>query len=136
MKKYFTNKQWSEVIEKVKLTITNITFKTKAQFIYNKKEIEQVLEKLYDDLGSKFDKLKDRHKSAGTLKKINYFFFDVYKIKEIRGSSYIPTPETYSNPKCGLINIQNDDQECFKWCMKYHQTNRSKHSDRLSVLKK
>ena len=38
-------------------------------------------------------KLKDRHQSAGTLKKINYFFFDVYKIKEIRGSSYIPTPE-------------------------------------------
>ena len=31
-------------VEKVKVTITNITFKTKAQFIYNKKEIEQVLE--------------------------------------------------------------------------------------------
>ena len=63
-----------------------------------------------------------------------YFFFDVYKIKEIRGSSYIPTPEKYSNPKCGLINIQNDDHECFKWCMTYQQTDKSKHSDRLSVL--
>ena len=29
---------WNEVIEKVKHTITNITFKTKAQFIYNKKK--------------------------------------------------------------------------------------------------
>ena len=58
------------------------------------------------------------------------------KLKESRGSLYIPTPEKYSNPKCGLINIQNDDQECFKWCMKYHQTDKSKHSDRLSVLKK
>ena len=77
----------------VKVHVLNITFKTKAQFIYNKKEIEQVLIKLYDDLSSKFDKLKDRHKSAGTLKKLNYFFFDVNEIKEIRGSSYIPTPE-------------------------------------------
>ena len=68
---------WNEVIEKVKHTITNITFKTKALFIYNKKEIEQVLEKLYDDLGNKFDKLKDRHKSADALKKIHYFSFVV-----------------------------------------------------------
>ena len=28
----------------VKVQVINITFKTKAQFIYNKKEIEQVLE--------------------------------------------------------------------------------------------
>jgi hypothetical protein len=80
-------------VEMVKVHVRNITFKTKAPFIYNKKEIEQVLEKLYDDLSNKSDKLKDRRKSAGTLKNINYFFFDVYKIKEIRGSSYIPTPE-------------------------------------------
>jgi hypothetical protein len=43
----------------VKAHVLNITFKTKAQFIYNKKEIEHVLEKLYDDLSSTFDKLKD-----------------------------------------------------------------------------
>ena len=84
---------------------------------------------------NKYEKIKDKE-SGLTLMKIHYFFFDVYKIKAIRGSSYIPTPEKYSNPKCGLINIQNDDQECFKWCMKYHQTDKSKNSDRLSVLKK
>ena len=76
----------------VKVRVLNITFKTKAQFIYNKKEIEQVLEN-YMMIQVVNLILKDRHKSAGTLKKINYFFFDVYKIKEIRGSSYIPTPE-------------------------------------------
>ena len=80
-------------MDKVKVTTTNITFKTKAQFIYIKTEIEQVLEKQYDDLASKFDKLKDRRKSAGTIKTIHYFSFDVNKIQEIRGSSYIPTPE-------------------------------------------
>ena len=57
-------------------------------------------------------------------------------IKPERGGSYIPTPEKYSNPKCGLINIQNDDNECFKWCMKYHQTKRGKNCDRITVLKK
>ena len=47
---------------------------------------------------------------------------NIHEIKPVRGSSYIPTPVKFSNPKCGLINIKNDDVECFKWCMKYHQS--------------
>ena len=53
-----------------------------------------------------------------------------------RGSSWIPTPDRYNNARCGLINIRNeDDQECFKWCAKYHLSKKEKHSDRVSVLK-
>ena len=37
--------------------------------------------------------------------------FKAFKINPERGGSYIPTPEKFSNPKCGLINIQNDDNE-------------------------
>ena len=32
--------------------------------------------------------------------------------------------------------MKNSDQACFKWCAKYHQTVKSKNSDRLSVLSK
>ena len=36
-----------------------------------------------------------------------------------------------------VINIRNeDDVECFKWCVKYHQSKKEKHCDRVSVLKK
>ena len=66
--------------------------KTKSLLLYHDKEIEDVLEKLYNDLTSKYETIKDAE-SGLTLVKINYFFFDVYQIKEIRGSSYIPTPE-------------------------------------------
>jgi len=54
----------------------------------------------------------------------------------MRGASYIPTPEPYTNPKCGLINIQNDDDKCFYWCTKYHHTDKSKNGDRVAVLRK
>ena len=74
--------------------------KTKSLLIYNDKEIEDVLEKLYNDLTSKYEKIKDAE-SGRTLIKIHYFFFDVYKIKEIRGSSYIPTPENIQIPNAG-----------------------------------
>ena len=51
-------------------------------------------------------------------------------------ASYIPTPEPYNNPKCGLVNIQNKDDKCFEWCLKYHQSTKVKNGDRISVLSK
>ena len=76
------------------------------------------------------------HKESGwVLRKIHYLFIESFSIKPIRGSSYIPTPEKFSNSFCGLINIKNEDNECFRWCMKYHQSKKVKHNDRITVLK-
>ena len=90
-----------------------------------KKEISKIVDELYNDLDYKFEHTK--HKSSGwVLKQIIKFFVNIHDVKPIRGSSYIPTPDKYKNPKCGLVNIQNNDVECFKWCMKYHQTKNQK----------
>ena len=35
----------------------------------------------------------------------------------------------------GLINIRNEDNECFRWCMICHQSNQAKNSDRITVLR-
>ena len=63
-------------------------------------------------------------------------FLTTYTQTPSRGSSYIPTPEALCNSKLGLINIQNNDNECFKYCLLYHQSEKKKHSDRVSALKK
>ena len=65
-------------------------------------------------------------KSSIYVKRILEIKIDVYKIRPIRGASYIPTPEKYLNAKCGLVNIHNYDHECFRWCMRYHQSNQLK----------
>lgn len=103
--------------------------------VYSQDELENVLDKLFDNLEKLFEGMKFVD-SGWSLVKIHYFFVETFSIKPVRGSSYIPTPEKFKNPKCGLINIQNDDVECFKWCMKYHQTKKSKRDDRISALKK
>jgi hypothetical protein len=41
-----------------------------------------------------------------------------------------------ANPKCDLINPRTTDQECFKYCMRFHQSPQTKHSDRITVLDK
>ena len=111
------------------------TIKSVLKAINNKHEVENVLDTLFNNLLMKID--LTNHKSSGwTLKKINYFFVHFHKVKPSRGASYIPTPDKFNNSRCGLINIKNDDDECFKWCMKYHQSKREKNADRLSVLEK
>ena len=50
---------------------------------------------------------------------------------------HIPkTPEIYNYPNCGLINVKNDDDACFKHCTIYHKTKQEHHDDRLTVLVK
>ena len=48
----------------------------------------------------------------------------------------MPTPEKYSKAMCGLVHIQNDDELCFQWCLRYHQSAKCHHDSRLSKLKK
>ncbi|CAB3995060.1 Gastrula zinc finger [Paramuricea clavata] len=35
--------------------------------------------------------------------------------KPLKGSSYMKLPADISNPKCGLINMKNEDNKCFMW---------------------
>ena len=99
----------------------NQTVKTTTIEAYSKDEVDNVLDKLFDKLELLFNTMK--HKESGyTLKKIHHLFIESVSIKPVRGSSYIPTPEKFSNSFCGLINIKNEDNECYKWCMKYHQS--------------
>ena len=46
----------------------------------------------------------------------------------------LKTPEKFKNSKCGLSNIQNDDNQCFKYCLVYHQSKQGSRDDRVSVF--
>ena len=43
----------------------------------------------------------------------------ISKYKPLAGSSNINLPKELNHPRKGLINIQNDDNECFKACVPY-----------------
>ena len=120
--------------------ITNITEKiwsTKYK-VCTKSNLKALIDEQYEELNKKFEKLNDLMGggSKWIIYRWHYIFAEGLTIKPQRGSSYIPTPEKYANPKCGLINIQNKDQECFRWCMKYHQAGKIAHGERTTVLEK
>jgi hypothetical protein len=84
--------------------------------------ISQVLEQLKHSLDTAIGGTTD----SWALDRFFYIVITCYTINPPRASSYIPTPSPYTNPKCGLINIQNDDNRCFMWCLKYHQSGKGK----------
>ena len=39
-------------------------------------------------------------------------FINIVKYIPLRGRSYLPLPEELQNNKTGVINVQNEDNEC------------------------
>ena len=126
----------TENIDKYVYKEENLIAKTKATAI-NKGNVEDKIKELLIELDIKINERLDKLSGSGwRIKQYHTLFIEVYKIKDARGSSYIPTPAKYSNSFCGLVNIRNEDNECFKWCMRYHQSEKKKHDDRVTVLSK
>ena len=112
------------------------TIKTDPQRI-TKATISKVIDELSQNLAAKFDLIGDSLEGSGwRIKRYILFAVDIFETRPVRGSSYIPTPARYAHPKCGLINIHNTDQECFRWCMRYHQSKKQKNDDRITALQK
>ena len=55
----------------------------------------------------------------------------IVKYMPLKGSSYIELPPELINPAKGLINLQNNDNECFRWCHIRHLNPQQKNPQRL-----
>jgi hypothetical protein len=97
------------------VTTTEIHYVTKAEEILEATDvnelytdaIDRILEKIanFQMLGSNW-----RFKSVVKMH-INTFVY-----KPLKGSSYIPLPKELAAKKA-IINMKNEDNECFKWCV-------------------
>ena len=57
--------------------------------------------------------------SGFQIQEIEEVILEIYKVNDIQASSYLELPEKYKNNK-SIINIKNDDQYCFLWCILAH----------------
>ena len=108
---------------------------TMPESVYSEDAVDKFIRSKKGDLARRLQARIDYQIGSGwSLKRVVGLFISTYTQKPSRGSSYIPTPVALCNPKLGLINIKNEDQECFKYCMLYHQSNKAKNTDRITVL--
>jgi hypothetical protein len=111
--------------------------RTKPVNVYSVDSVKGTIMNLKKELETKFWKgLENQVGSNWAIDKITNLFANTHTLYAKKGSSYIPTPARYAAPKCGLINIRTTDQHCFKHCMKYYQSEQTKHSHDLTDLAK
>ena len=69
--------------------------------------------------------------SGFVFQEIEEGFLEVYKVNDIQASSYIELPGKYKDNK-SIINIKNNDQYCFLWCILAQLYPVENHKDRIS----
>ena len=69
--------------------------------------------------------------SGWVIDRIDSHYRNVTTYTPLHGSSYIELPTELRNPKRGLINIKNKDNECFRWCHIRHLNPQEKNPQRI-----
>ena len=54
--------------------------------------------------------------SGWAISSIDELYINTVVYEPIKGSSYIPLPIEFQHSRKGLVNIENEDNECFRWC--------------------
>ena len=54
--------------------------------------------------------------SGWTIDRIDDHYINIVVYDPLKGNSYIPLSQELNYPRKGLVNLENDDNECFSWC--------------------
>ena len=105
-------------------------FNGKAKTITKPNDIEPELSMSRQEILNVIDKWVSEG-SGWVIDRIDNRYINVTTYKPLNGSSYIELPMELRNPKKGLINIKNEDNECFRWCHIRHLNPQEKNPQRI-----
>ena len=132
-------------VEALKVTLTKISdgetisktvnFFSKPQTIINNTEINASLEASQEIILNKIA-VWISEGSGWTIESVNNHYLNVVISQPLVGSSYIELPEELQNSMKGLINLKNNDNECFRWCHIRHLNPQEKDPQRIKKVDK
>ena len=105
-------------------------FNGKAKTITKPNDIEPELNMSRQEILNVIDKWVSEG-SGWAINHIDSHHINVTTYKPLHGSSYIELPTELRNSKKGLINMKNEDKECFRWCHIRHLNPQIKYPQRI-----
>ena len=105
-------------------------FNGKAKTITKANDIEPELSMSRQEILNVIDKWVSEG-PGWVIDRIDSHCINVTLYKPLNGSSYTELPTELRNPKKGLINIKNKDNECFRWCHIRHLNPQIEHPERI-----
>ena len=117
----------------------NIQSTTPVDFAFHSKDLKLVLEgtdinELYnemaDEIEEEIQKVENAEGSGYTFVKVISLVLHVTKWQPLYGSSYMPLDPYLANKKA-IINMKNEDDKCFMWCVLRALYPKDKNSERI-----
>ena len=109
LKVTFTKLSGSETINKTAF------FNSRPKTIINNTEIPEALQSSKEQILN-FVAQWISEGSGWTIQSVDNHYLNIVKYEPMKGSSYIKLPQELRHNNKGLINIKNEDNECFRWC--------------------
>ena len=117
------------------IVIKTAYFNSKAQTIINHTEIHESLQMSKQNILNKITQWISEG-SGWTIQSVDNQYLNIVKYKPMNGSSYIQLPSELRNSKKGLINLNNKDNECFRWSHVRHLNPQDKYPQRIKKVDK
>ena len=117
------------------IVIKNGYFNSKVQTIINHTEINEALQMSKQNILNQISQWISEG-SGWTIKSVDSNYLNIIKYKPMKGSSYIQLPSELRNSAKGLINMKNEDNECFRWCHIRHLNPQEKYPQRIRKVDK
>ena len=90
-------------------------FNSKTKTLINENEINEVLQTSRQELIKAIGQWISEG-SGWTIQSVDGHYINLTKYEPLNGTSYIELPTELRNSAKGLINLKNEDNECFRWC--------------------
>ena len=110
-------------------------FNSTSQTIINQMEINEALQMSKQNILNKIAQWISEG-SGWTVQSVDNHYLNIAKYEPMKGSSYIQLPKELRNSGKGLINMKNDDNECFRWCHIRHINPQDKDPQRIKKTDK
>ena len=106
-------------------------FNSTTTTILNRLEIRDFYDKAVEEILNRIARWISKG-SGWVIERILNFFLNIVSYVPLKGRSYFPLPEELRNSRKGLINLQNDDNQCFRWCHVRHLNPLEHHNERIT----
>lgn len=116
--------QSGEVIE------AEVPFATKAEVVLESTDLSELYARATDKILETIATFQMRG-SNWRFKAVVRMDINTFLYKPLKGSSYMPLPKELADKKA-IINMKNEDNECFKWCITRALNPVDKHPERVT----
>ena len=112
------------------LIIEKFAFHSKIKLILEGIDLDEVYEEMLEEIEEEIQKVQDAEGSGWQFMVIENLTLHTTRWDPINAGSYIDLPPFFKNKKA-IINMKNEGNECFKWCVLRALNPKDKHPERV-----